>query len=175
MLRGTFSTSRATTGPIFGHFMAPIDPKQPYLALSSFSSPKWVEYWVNMIEHCISHPRGSVRALSAPENVNLGPQNRPKVVLFGLKWPYLAIGSPSSPKWVEYWVNMVVHCISHPGGSVRALSVPRKCQFGAPEPPKKVFLGVAETAYGQIQPLWGHFGGFQGPPMTFLCGLKGPN
>ena len=142
MLRGTFSTSRATTGPIFGHFMAPIDPKQPYLALSSFSSPKWVEYWVNMIEHCISHPRGSVRALSVPRNCQFSAPDPPKNVFFSLKLPDLVIDSPSSPKWVKYWVNMVEHCISHPGGSVRGsgpFRPPENVNLGPQNRPKCVF------------------------------------
>ena len=38
------------------------------------------------------------------------------MAFFGSKWPYWAIGSPSDPKWVEHWLNMVEHCISHLGG-----------------------------------------------------------
>ena len=30
-------------------------------------------------------------------------------------WPYLAIGSPSCPKLVEHWLNMVEHRSPHLG------------------------------------------------------------
>ena len=69
----------------YGHFKAPIDSKWQYLTLSSLSSHKWVEYWVNMIEHCISHSRGSVRALSAPRNCQFGAPEPPKN---GHLWPF---------------------------------------------------------------------------------------
>ena len=165
MLRGTFSTSRATTGPIFGHFMAPIDPKQPYLALSSFSSPKWVEYWLNMIEHCISHPRGSVRALSAPRNCQFWAPDQPKNVFFSLKLPDLVIDSPSSPKWVKYWVNMVEHCISHPGGSVRG--------SGPFRPPENVNLGPQNRPKCVFRPKMAIFSHKQ-PKRAILGGSRAP-
>ena len=57
-------------GNLVGHFfnldghhrpysMAPSDSKWSYLALGSLSGLKWVERWLNMVEHCISHPGGS--------------------------------------------------------------------------------------------------------------------
>ena len=36
-------------------------------------------------------------------------------------------------------------------------------------------LGLPMSKYGHSGTKKEHFGGFQGPPMTFLCGLKGPN
>ena len=58
------------------------------------------------------------------------------MAFFGSKWPYWAIGSPSDPKWVEHWLNMVEHCTSHLGGWVWTPLAPKKWHFGAPEPPK---------------------------------------
>ena len=88
------------------------------------------------------------------------------------KWPYLAIGSPSSPKWVEYWVNRVEHCISHPGGQLW----PFGTMFNHVEPMFKPFV-VAGTAYGQIWPFLakkGSFwGGVLGLPNAIFWGPKG--
>ena len=58
------------------------------------------------------------------------------MAFFGSKWPHWAIGSPSDPKWVEHWLNMVEHCTSHLGGWVWTLFAPKKWHLGAPEPPK---------------------------------------
>ena len=85
------------------------DPKWPYLAIGSPSKPKWVGHWLNMVEHCQTHPGGSVWAFMGPKHVTRGPQKRSKTAFFGPKWPYLAISSPSKCKWVEHWLNMVEH------------------------------------------------------------------
>ena len=58
------------------------------------------------------------------------------MAFFDQKWPYLAIGSPSNPKWVEHWLNKVEHCTSHLGGWVWTPMAPKKGHLGAPEPPK---------------------------------------
>ena len=95
--------------------------------------------WLNIVFHIRGGQLGPFRP---PEIVNFGPQIHPKMFFFSLKLPDLVIDSPSSPKCVKYWVNMVDHCISHPGGvsqGLRALSAPRKCQLRAPEPPKMCF------------------------------------
>ena len=89
-----------------------------YTALSPFSISyltvklarlKWVGHWLNMVEHCQTHPGGSVWAFMGPKHVTRGPQKRSKTAFFGPKWPYLAISSPSKCKWVEHWLNMVEH------------------------------------------------------------------
>ena len=53
---------------------------------------------LNMVEHCQTHPGGSVWAFRAPKNVTREPQKRPKTKLFWLKighfWVLLA-----PPKW----------------------------------------------------------------------------
>ena len=95
---------------------------------------------MNMVEHCQTHPGGSVRTLSAPRKCQWGPQNCPKTAFFGPKWPYLAIGSPSKPKWVEHWLNMVEHCQTHPGGSVGPLGPPKSVTRGPQRRPKLSFL-----------------------------------
>ena len=74
-----------TLAIFYGHFMALFGPKWLYLAIGSLSSPKWVEYWVNMVEHCQTHPGGPVWAIRAPKNVTREPQKRPKTVFFGSK------------------------------------------------------------------------------------------
>ena len=51
------------------------------------------------------------------------------MAFFGSKWPYWAIGSPSDPKWVEHWLNMVEHCTSHLGGWVWTPLAPKKWHF----------------------------------------------
>ena len=111
-------------------------PKWPYLAIGSPSKPKWVEHWLNMVEHCQTHPGGSVWAFMAPKNVTRGPQKRSKTAFFGPKWPYLAISSPSKRKWVEHWLNMVEHCQTHPGGSVWAIRAPKNVTREPPEAPE---------------------------------------
>ena len=107
-----------------------------------------------------------------------------KTAFFDPKWPYLAIGSPRKPKWVEHWLNMVEHCQTHPGGSVWAFRAPKKCHPGAPEAFKIVIFGpktpfgAAGTAYGKLWPFWakkGRFWAVLGPPLTFSQGLKRPN
>ena len=51
---------------IYCHFMANFGPKLPYLAISGSSCLKWVEHWLNTVEHCISHPGGSVGTYEPP-------------------------------------------------------------------------------------------------------------
>ena len=63
---------------IYCHFMANFGPKLPYLAISGSSCLKWVEHWLNTVEHCISHLGGSVRTFLPP-----------------WKWPW---GAPEGPK-----------------------------------------------------------------------------
>ena len=125
--------------------------------IGSPNKPKWVENWLNIVEHCQTHPGGSVRTFSAPRKYQLGTQKRPKVAFLGPKWTYFAIGSPSSPRWAEYWLNMIEHCNSHPGGSGRTLSAPRKYQRGPQKRPKMAFLGPKWTYFAigsPSSPIW---------------------
>ena len=78
---------------IYCHFMANFGPKLPYLAISGSSCLKWVEHWLNTVEHCISHPGGSVGTFFPPEKwpsgAPEGPENAqfgPKIAIFGHKW-----------------------------------------------------------------------------------------
>ena len=83
---GPWVPQKAPKMPNFG-------PKLPYLAISGSSCLKWVEHWLNTVEHCISHPGGSVGTFLPPEKwpsgAPEGPENaqfRPKIAIFGHKW-----------------------------------------------------------------------------------------
>ena len=111
------------------------------------------------------------------------------MAFFGSKWPYWAIGSPSDPKWVEHWLNMVEHCTSHLGGWVWTPLAPQKWHFGAPEPPKNdlfwpknAILGHRQSQRPQLGWTWlnivlhiwgGEFGPFL-PPKNGSTALLGP-
>ena len=73
------------------------------------------------------------------------------MAFFGSKWPYWAIGSPSDPKWVEHWLNMVEHCTSHLGGWGWTPLAPQKWHFGAPEPPKNDLFWPKNAILGHRQ------------------------
>ena len=102
---------------------------------------------------------------------------------FGPKWPYLAIGSPSKPKWVEHWLNMVEHCQTHPGGSVWAFRAP-KCHFlGAKRvqthPPRceiqcSTMFNQCSTHLGLLGPPMAKYGHF-GPKMAIFGHKNGQN
>ena len=139
MLRVTFSTSRATTGHILWLFLAPFGPKWLYLAIGSLSSPKWVEYWVNMIEHCSPHPGGSVRTFFGPQKISIGAPETPKSGFFGSKMDVFCHRRSQQPQMG--W-TIGEHCISHPGGSIGTLYALRKMSIGASETPKKLLFGV---------------------------------
>ena len=62
-LLGTLHFGAPYFDPIFG-------PKMVILAIDTSNCPKWVENWLNKVEHCISHPGGSIWALKAPKNRN---------------------------------------------------------------------------------------------------------
>ena len=53
------------------------------------SKPKWVEHWLNLVDHCISHSGGQFGSFGPIRNVNGRPQNGLKsallaqMVLFG--------------------------------------------------------------------------------------------
>ena len=51
-------------------------------------------------------------------------------------WPYLAIGSPSCPKLVEHWLNMVEHRSPHLGWATWTPLHPPKWPWGAWEGPQ---------------------------------------
>ena len=51
-------------------------------------------------------------------------------------WPYLAIGSPSCPKLVEHWLNMVEHRSPHLGWATWTPLHPPKWPWGASEGPQ---------------------------------------
>ena len=51
-------------------------------------------------------------------------------------WPYLAIGSPSCPKLVEHWLNMVEHRSPHLGWAIWTPLHPPKWPWGASEGPQ---------------------------------------
>ena len=141
------------------------DPKWPYLAIGSPSKPKWVGHWLNMAEHCQTHPGGSVWAFMAPKNVTRGPQKRSKTAFFGPKWPYLAISSPGKRKWVEHWLNMVEHCQTHPGGPVWAIRAPKNVTREPQKRPKTVFFGSKLAIFVCF---WHH-------PVALSRGLNGFN
>ena len=70
------------------------------------------------------------------------PRGPPFYGVFGPKLPYLALGSPSHPKWVEHWLNMVLHCTSHLGGEFGPLLPPKNGIICGPQnPPKMTFFG----------------------------------
>ena len=62
----------------------------------------WLSYWMSNQEYINFHHFW-------PFYGHFWAKFAPKCLL-------LAIGSPSSPKWVGHWVNMVGHCWTHPGG-----------------------------------------------------------
>ena len=125
------------------------DPKWPYLAIGSPRKPKWVEHWLNMVEHCQTHPGGSVGPLGPPKSVTRGPQRRPKLSFLAQKGHFLAIDTSSRPKWCEHWLNKVEHCQTQPGGSVWAFWAPQKCHQRAREASKIVTFGPKMTFPGQ--------------------------
>ena len=87
------------------------------------------------------------------------------MTLFGHKWPYSAIGSPSDHKWLEHWFNMVEHCSMWNMMFNHVQLMPNP-------------LGVAENAYGQILQFWakkGRFWALLGPKKTFLGVPNGHN
>ena len=90
------------------------------------SKPKWVEHWLNLVDHCISHSGGQFGSFGPIRNVNGRPQNGLKsallaqMVLFGQR-----SSEQSDPNWVEKCLNMVEYCQTHPGGS---LGNPRTAQ-----------------------------------------------
>ena len=90
-----------------------------------------------------------------PKNGVWGPQNPPKMTFFGQKVPYWAIGSPSNPKWIEHWLNMVEHCTSHLGGWVWALFAPKKWLYGTPGAPKRARFGPKRPFFGPPEVLRG--------------------
>ena len=51
-------------------------------------------------------------------------------------WPYLAIGSPSCPKLVEHWLNMVEHRSPHLGWATWTPLHSPKWPWGASEGPR---------------------------------------
>ena len=51
-------------------------------------------------------------------------------------WPYLAIGSPSCPKLVEHWLNMVEHRSPHLGWATWTPLHPPKWPWGVSEGPQ---------------------------------------
>ena len=55
-------------------------------------------------------------------------------------WPYLAIGSPSCPKLVEHWLNMVEHRSPHLGWATWTPLHSPKWPWGAWEGPKNGHL-----------------------------------
>ena len=61
---------------------------------------------MNIVFHILGGP---FKPFRPPRNVTRGPQKGPKTAFFGPKWPYLAIGGPSEPQWVEHWLNKVEH------------------------------------------------------------------
>ena len=62
----------------------------------------WLSYWMSNQEYINFHHFW-------PFYGHFWAKFAPKCLL-------LAIGSPSSPKWVGHWVNMVGHCWTDPGG-----------------------------------------------------------
>ena len=90
-----------------------------------------------------------------PKNGVWGSQNPPKMTFFGQKVPYWAIGSPSNPKWIEHWLNMV--------------------EFGPFLPPKNFFNKIRRklpmVQYGHFEPKKTVFGRFWGSLVTFVGAL----
>ena len=106
--------------------------------------------WLNIVFHIRGGQLGPFRP---PEIVNLGPQNHRKMVFFGIKWPDLDIGSPSSPKWVQYWVNMIEHYISYPGGQLGPFRAPENVNLRPQNHPKMFFRPkMAIFSHRQSQP-----------------------
>ena len=48
------------------------------------------------------------------------------IVSWGPKRPFLAIDTSNRSKWVGHWLDMVGHCITHPGWFVWAFGPPKK-------------------------------------------------
>ena len=54
------------------------------MAVGSPSNPKWVEHWLNKVEHCTSHLEGVSLDPFGPQKKGIwGPQNPPKITFFG--------------------------------------------------------------------------------------------
>ena len=87
--------------PFYCYFMAFFGSKWPYWATGSPSDPKWIEHWLNMVEHYTSHLGGEFGPFLPPKNGIWGPPEPPKITFFGQIWTYWALGSPSDPKWVQ--------------------------------------------------------------------------
>ena len=122
--------------------------------------------WLNIVFHIRG---GQLGPFWPPEIVNFGPQIHPKMCFFSLKLPDLVIDSPSSPKWVKYWVNMVEHCISHPGGSVRGsgpFRPPENVNLGPQNRPKCVFRPKM-AIFSHKQPKRAILGGSRAPQWDF--------
>ena len=128
----------------FGHFYSQKWPfwaqKTNFLTKDASSRPKWVEHWLNKVEHCPTHSGGSVWALRAPKKCHQGAPEASKLAVLAQKGHFLTIYASSRPKWVEHWLNKVEHRQTHSGGSVWALRAFKKCHRGALEASKMAVL-----------------------------------
>ena len=74
---------------IWGALKAPKISQNSGISDSVPSKPKWVEHWLNLVDHCISHSGGQFGSFGPIRNVNGRPQNGLKsallaqMVLFG--------------------------------------------------------------------------------------------
>ena len=76
-----------------------------------------------------------------------------KMALFGPKWPFLAIGGPSKPKWVEHWLNIVEHRQTHPGGEFEPLRLPKSVIRGPLERLKMAYFGPKLAIFKRLKKL----------------------
>ena len=73
-------------------------------------------------------------------------------------WPYLAIGSPSCPKLVEHWLNMVEHRSPHLGWATWTPLHPPKWPRWAWEGPQNGHFLPYSALFGQNRPYLHLFG-----------------
>ena len=104
-----------------------------------------------------------------PENVNLGPQNRPKMVFFGLKWPYVCARGKLEVKTPQ--IGSVPQLIKTSLPTLIAL--PAANGLNLPFPPMKhsVFEDPSTTL---IVPQNESFWGVPGPPNDISVWSKRP-
>ena len=116
--------------PFYCHLMVFYGPEWPYLTIGSPSDPRWIEHWVNRFNHFPPHPGVSVWAFKTTRKCHWWAPQLPKMAFFGQKRLYLAIGSPSVPKWV-WSLNIILHIRGDQFGPLRPHGVKISFSFNA--------------------------------------------